>query len=38
MFWTTWPVSLQTVMLLANKVHMTFAWSSHLRNMSAAPC
>ena len=34
----SWPVSLQTVLLLlASNVFMTFAWYGHLRSLSAAP-
>lgn len=35
---SSWPVSLQTVLLLlllASNVFMTFAWYGHLRNMAA---
>ena len=38
MIWNTWPVGLQTVLLLlASNVFMTFAWYGHLKNLSAAP-
>lgn len=34
----SWPVSLQTVLLLlASNVFMTFAWYGHLRSLSAVP-
>ena len=34
----TWPVGLQTVLLLlASNVFMTFAWYGHLRSLSTAP-
>ena len=34
----SWPVSLQTVLLLlASNVFMTFAWYGHLRSLAAAP-
>mgnify|MGYP000034056859 FL=1 len=37
-FFQSWPVSLQTVLLLlASNVFMTFAWYGHLRSLSAAP-
>lgn len=37
-FFTSLPVSLQTVLLLmASNVFMTMAWYGHLRNLSAAP-
>ena len=37
-FFTQWPVSLQTiVLLLASNVFMTFAWYGHLRHMATAP-
>ncbi len=37
-FFTSWPVSLQTVLLLlASNVFMTFAWYGHLRHMATAP-
>jgi len=33
----SWPVSLQTVLLLlASNVFMTFAWYGHLRSLSCA--
>ena len=34
----SWPVSLQTVLLLlASNVFMTFAWYGHLRSLATAP-
>lgn len=37
-FLQSWPVSLQTVLLLlASNVFMTFAWYGHLRSLSTAP-
>ena len=37
-FFQSWPVSLQTVLLLlASNVFMTFAWYGHLRSLSTAP-
>lgn len=35
---STWPVSLQTlVLLLASNVFMTFAWYGHLKSLATAP-
>ncbi|KAF1022408.1 MAG: hypothetical protein GAK30_01192 [Paracidovorax wautersii] len=35
---STWPVSLQTILLLvASNVFMTFAWYGHLRSLAAWP-
>ena len=36
--WISWPIGLQTVLLLlASNVFMTLAWYGHLRHLATAP-